>query len=81
VPSLVHGVLNQPLEIRVKNRGSRIHEFAIPDYRIYSANLAPGESSTISFAPWMAGDFTIMSDPSGENRPEFKGTLRVTDAK
>jgi hypothetical protein len=80
-PSLIHGVMNRPLTIRITNRGTRIHEFGIPDYRIYTANLAPGETSTVSFSPWMAGDFQIVSDPSGENRPEFVGILRVTDQK
>lgn len=77
-PGVIRAALDEPLTIRVVNRGRHVHEFGIPDYRIYSANLGPGEVSTISFAPWMPGSFDIISDPSGENRPEFVARLIIT---
>ncbi|MCL6637843.1 MAG: cupredoxin domain-containing protein [Alicyclobacillus sp.] len=80
-PGQVIAMINQPLHLHVVNRGQRIHQFSIPDYRIYSANLQPGQMTDIEFAPWTPGRFAITSDPSGNNQPEFHGWLIVTDQK
>ncbi|WP_162143483.1 cupredoxin domain-containing protein [Alicyclobacillus herbarius] len=78
-PSNIVVALNQPLQIRVVNVGKKQHEFSIPYYRIYTENLAPGQVSTIGFAPWTSGRFEYISDPAGVDRPEFTGWMMVID--
>ncbi|WDL97863.1 cupredoxin domain-containing protein [Alicyclobacillus sp. ALC3] len=80
-PSQITALLDKPLNLRITNQGRRAHEFAIPDYYIFTQNLAPGASTTVGFTPDKPGQFTIMSDPSGNDNPEFTGKLTVTDAK
>lgn len=80
-PVRIVAQLNHPVTIRVSNRGSQVHEFAIPYYYIYGENLKPGQTSTIQFTPNTEGSFDMISDPKGTNQPEFKGTFVVTAAK
>ncbi|MBX5437374.1 MAG: cupredoxin domain-containing protein [Alicyclobacillaceae bacterium] len=80
-PKRVMAVINQPIHIVVVNKGSRVHQFSIPRYYIFTENLKPGQSSDIRFSPWQPGRFDMTSDPSGQNRPEFRGEFIVTDAK
>lgn len=80
-PSQITTLLDKPLNLRISNQGRRVHEFAIPGYYIFTQNLSAGASTTVGFTPDKPGQFTIMSDPSGNDNPEFTGKLTVTDAK
>lgn len=80
-PNHVLALLNQTITLRVVNSGSKVHQFSIPYYYIYSQDLKPGAKTTISFAPWTAGRFDMMSDPTGKDTPEFNGKFTVTDQK
>ena len=81
VPTTILTLINQPIQVQVTNRGTKVHQYSIPYYHIYTENLSPGRSSTIVFSPWTAGQFQMMSDPSGQNIPEFSGTFMVTESK
>jgi Cupredoxin-like domain len=76
-PVNVLAMMNQPIEIHVTNSGHEHHQFSIPFYRIYSRELAPGSVTDIKFSPWNEGQFDMMSDPSGDNKPEFRGWFIV----
>ncbi|QSO46824.1 cupredoxin domain-containing protein [Alicyclobacillus mengziensis] len=76
-PNNVLAVLDQPIEMHVVNTGHRDHQFSIPYYRIYSRDLPPGAATDIKFSPWSTGRFEMMSDPSGTNKPEFRGQFIV----
>jgi hypothetical protein len=76
-PKQITSPLDQPVHLKILNKGKQIHEYAIPDYRIYSRNLGPGESSDIEFSPWQAGSFVMYSDPSADQAPEFSGRFIV----
>ncbi|MDQ0189567.1 cupredoxin domain-containing protein [Alicyclobacillus cycloheptanicus] len=81
IPNQVLALVNAPITLNITNQGHQVHEFAIPYYRIYTADLQPGQKSTVSFSPWTAGQFDMISDPSGTNQPEFTGKFIVTDQK
>ncbi|MCL6452903.1 MAG: cupredoxin domain-containing protein [Alicyclobacillus sp.] len=76
-PNQVTATVDQSIRITVANRGTTTHQFSIPYYRIYSENLAPGQTQQIEFSPWQTGSFEMVSDPSGKDRPEFRGTFHV----
>ncbi|MCL6549089.1 MAG: cupredoxin domain-containing protein [Alicyclobacillus sp.] len=80
-PNRILAVINQPVHIVVVNKGRKVHQFSIPYFRIFTENLKPGQSSDVRFSPWEPGRFDMISDPSGQNRPEFRGDFIVTDAK
>lgn len=81
VPSRVVAILNQQTNIHIVNQGHKVHQFSIPYYRIFTETLKPGASSDVSFSPWTAGQFDMISDPTGTNTAEFSGKFVVTDAK
>lgn len=76
-PHIVKVPLNKPIHIVVQNDGRQIHEFAIPEFRIYTRNLMKGETSDIQFEPWEKGTFQMSSDPDGSTNPEYLGTFEV----
>ncbi|WAH38807.1 cupredoxin domain-containing protein [Alicyclobacillus dauci] len=80
-PNQVLGVIHQPIHLVIRNAGHRVHEFAIPEYRIYTRNLGPGETSDVEFSPWQAGSFVMYSDPEADSNPEFSGRFVVVDQK
>lgn len=81
VPDHILALVNQPLHIHVVNHGSKVHQFSIAQYYIYTEDLQPRTSSEIGFTPNLAGRFQMMSDPTGNNAPEFVGWMTVTDQK
>jgi plastocyanin domain-containing protein len=81
VPSRVYAAADKAVTLRIVNRGSKTHEFAIPYYYVFTRNLNPGDVSTVSFTPSTAGRFDMVSDPKGNDEPEFKGEFIVTDHK
>jgi plastocyanin domain-containing protein len=81
VPNRVFAAVDKAVTIRIINRGSKIHEFAIPYYYVFTRNLNPGDETTVSFTPSTAGRFDMVSDPKGNDEPEFKGEFIVTDHK
>lgn len=81
VPNHVVALVSQPIQIKVVNRGTKVHQFSIPYYRIFTSDLNPGASSTIQFSPWQVGRFKMISDPSGQEKAELSGQFFVTDQK
>lgn len=81
VPSQVVAVINQPITLRITNQGRKVHEFGLPYYRIFTPDIMPGQTSTVSFSPWTAGRFDMVSEPAEVNAPQFSGKFIVTDHK
>jgi Cupredoxin-like domain len=80
-PNSVLAALNKPIQVHVVNRGQHTHQFSIPYYRIYSSDLGPGAATNIGFSPWTEGKFKMISDPSGQDKPEFTGQFIVLEGK
>lgn len=69
---------HKDLRIEVENQGTKVHNFVIPDFYIFTSNLAPGEETSVEFKPAKAGTFQYYSDKNGIPEPGMKGTLVVT---
>lgn len=69
--------LNQPVNLTIVNRGTKTHNLVIPDFYIFTPNLAPGERATASFTPDRRGRFPYYSDTGGRPEPGLRGTLTV----
>ncbi|GMA60277.1 cupredoxin domain-containing protein [Alicyclobacillus fastidiosus] len=78
-PNKLTELLHHPVHLHIENKGKELHEFAIPEYRIYTRTLGPGETSDVEFSPWQAGSFVMYSDPKADSHPEFEGRFIVTD--
>jgi len=76
-PSYMQGNKGQKLEIRVVNRGTKVHNFVLPDFYIFTQNLKPGESSSASFVPDKIGNYPYFSDAGGQPEPGLAGKLSI----
>lgn len=65
------------ISLYVVNKDNHVHNFIIPDYRIFSANLNPGETTTISFQAVKKGQFGYFSDAPGFLEPGYHGEMQV----
>jgi FtsP/CotA-like multicopper oxidase with cupredoxin domain len=76
-PAVLTARVNQPVRLRVINRGTRVHNLVIKDFYVFSPNLAPGERTELGFTPDRSGAFPYYSDTGGRPEPGLAGTLRV----
>lgn len=67
----------ETLRIQVMNRGNKVHNLVIPDMYIFTQNLAPNASTTVSFVPDKTGRFNYYSDTGGRPEPGLQGILTV----
>lgn len=69
----------QTVNMLIRNAGTRVHNFVLPDFYVFSPNLQPGATTTASFQPDKTGQFVYYSDKKGVPEPGIKGTLTVRD--
>jgi uncharacterized cupredoxin-like copper-binding protein len=67
----------EEISLYVINQSDHVHNLIIPDYHIFSANLKPGETTTISFQAVKKGQFGYFSDAPGFPEPGFHGEIIV----
>jgi plastocyanin len=80
VPSQFTAARGQKVTIHVQNAGRKVHNLVIPAFYIFSYNLQPGQSVTVSFTPDKTGRFPYMSDAGRQREdpePGMTGTLTV----
>ncbi|WP_206885494.1 cupredoxin domain-containing protein [Alicyclobacillus mali (ex Roth et al. 2021)] len=65
------------VDIVVRNEGSQIHNFVVPDFYVFTQNLQPGETVTVSFVPDKTGNFRYYSDRDGIPEVGMQGTMKV----
>ena len=76
-PSMIAATKDEPVSLRVINRGKKIHNFVIPDFYIFTQNLSPGQSTSVGFSPEKVGSFRYYSDAPGAEEPGLTGQLQV----
>lgn len=77
-PSQMTISVNKPLSIHVTNRGTKAHNLVIPDFFVFTQNLAPGKDVRVEFAPSKQGKFPYYSDTGGKPETGMQGTLTVS---
>jgi len=65
------------VDIVVRNAGTQIHNFVVPDFYVFTQNLQPGETVTVSFVPDKTGKFRYYSDRDGIPEAGMQGTMKV----
>lgn len=76
-PSNIAGRLDNPVRIDIHNGGSRIHNFILPAFYIYTANLKANESTWVEFTPDKTGSYRFFSDAGGAPEPGFAGQISI----
>ncbi|GMA58606.1 plastocyanin [Alicyclobacillus sacchari] len=77
LPSAIDVDKGTTVQISVRNEGTQVHNFVIPDFYIFTQNLNPGESVDVSFVPDKTGHFRYYSDRQGVPEPGMQGTMTV----
>ncbi|GLG00063.1 hypothetical protein Alches_01020 [Alicyclobacillus hesperidum subsp. aegles] len=77
VPNEIDVDKGTTVQITVRNEGTQVHNFVIPDFYIFTQNLNPGESVDVSFVPDKTGHFRYYSDRQGIPEPGMQGTMTV----
>ena len=77
VPAQITASLGKKVSFTITNSGSEKHNFVIPDFYIFTHNLNPGETVSVSFNPDRQGTFPFYSDTGGQPQPGLRGTLVV----
>jgi plastocyanin len=67
----------EEISLYVINKDNVVHNFIVPEFRIFSANLEPGETTTLSFQAIKKGEFGYFSDAPGFPEPDYIGEMRV----
>lgn len=76
-PDRITGEMNQPVHISIINKGTRVHNFILPAFYIYTANLPPKHSTSVGFSPDKKGVYSFFSDTGGSKEPGLSGHIKV----
>ncbi len=76
-PSHIAGRLDSPVRIDIHNSGHKPHNFILPAFYIYTANLKANESTWVEFTPDKTGVYRFFSDAGGRPEPGLAGQIRV----
>lgn len=76
-PSQIEATKGQPVHVFVRNQGTNVHNFVVPDFYVFTQNLQPGESVNVSFTPDKTGTYPYYSDKKGVPEPGMEGQLQI----
>ncbi len=65
------------ISLRIVNIDKRTHNFVINELQVFSANLEPSQSATISFTASKEGSFPFISNSPGYPELGYKGHLVI----
>lgn len=76
-PKTIQATKGQSVHIEIVNNGSKVHNFVVPKFYVFSPNIQPGGSADVRFTPDKTGVFQYYSDKNGVPEPGIQGTLHV----
>ncbi|MHB1627014.1 MAG: cupredoxin domain-containing protein [Bacilli bacterium] len=76
-PQQIAGRLNQTIKIVIRNQGTRMHNFVLPAFYIFSPNLSASQEVSVEFIPDKQGVFPFFSDAGGRKEPGLSGEVIV----
>lgn len=76
-PARITGHLNEPVTITIVNAGTKTHNFILPAFYIFTANLPAHHTTNVGFSPDKAGSYPFFSDTGGSKEKGLAGTIDV----
>ncbi|MFD1673447.1 cupredoxin domain-containing protein [Alicyclobacillus fodiniaquatilis] len=76
-PANIQAEFRQEFHAVVQNNGTRIHNFVVPDFYVFTQNLQPGQKVDVRFTPDKKGSFRYYSDKNGVPEPGMEGHLHI----
>lgn len=76
-PARITGRLNEPVTITIVNQGTKTHNFVLPAFYIFTANLPAKHTTNVGFSPDKAGSYPFFSDTGGAKEPGLEGHIDV----
>lgn len=77
VPSVITATLNEKVQLRVLNNGTKTHNFILPSFYIFTPNLPAHKGTTVEFVPNKKGAYPYYSDTGGAPEPGLDGVIRI----
>lgn len=76
-PKTIQVNKNEPVHITIVNKGTRVHNFVIPKFYVFSPNIKPNGQVDVRFTPDKTGTFQYYSDKKGIPEKGIHGLLYV----
>lgn len=76
-PNHISARSDEEVHISIHNKGTRIHNFILPAFYIYTRNLDVNDSTSVGFTPDKTGTFSFYSDAGGTKEPGISGQIEV----
>lgn len=76
-PARITGIRDQKMRIEIHNAGSKVHNFELPAFYVFTANLRANERTSVEFTPDRTGTFPFFSDAGGAREPGLAGQIEV----
>lgn len=76
-PAHITAHLNQPVTITIVNKGTKTHNFILPAFYIFTANLPAKKTTNVGFSPDKKGSYPFFSDTGGSKEPGLSGEIEV----
>jgi plastocyanin len=67
------------VQFELVNKGNIAHSFEIPKFDIATDKILADKSTTVTFTPKEAGEYTFICNVPGHKQAGMKGTIRVTE--
>lgn len=78
LPDRIQVQPGQTVTLRVVNRGASAHDLAVPDLRVETGQIDPGQEKTLTFtAPSTPGEYRFICTVPGHEQLGMRGTLVV----
>lgn len=76
-PKTIQANQSVPVRITIVNKGSKVHNFVVPKFYVFSPNIQPNGTVNVRFTPDKTGTFQYYSDKNGVPEKGLNGILYV----
>ena len=76
-PNMLTARSDHSVRITIINNGTKVHNFILPAFYIYTPNIAAKHSTWVEFTPDKKGKFPFYSDADGDKKAGLEGSIEV----
>jgi plastocyanin len=76
-PKILRTTIGGTIKVHLRNTGSQVHNFVLPQFGIVAGNTMPGGDNYIEFTASQKGEWSFYSDTTGQPESGLNGTLKV----
>ncbi|GAA4713452.1 cupredoxin domain-containing protein [Brevibacillus fulvus] len=77
LPQNLHCRQGETVSLMITNIDNHVHNFTIPDLRVFSANIQPNQTATLEFKAGQKGTYLFVSNSPGYPETGYRGTVTI----